>query len=456
MQINGNALEGEDAIFLHANFMQAFLQYMRARGLDASTMTKSDRQAASGIAVEEALRATYRDSSDLANWLNKGRQLKGIGFLVEGVMPFTKTPINVAKRSIEYSPIGIIQGAVKAVQAYTNGKCTKAEAIDRMSSGLTGTGLMALGYFLAQSGILRSKGKDDSKEEAYLEATGTQQYSINVGDVSMDMSFAAPTSVPMFMGAALFEALKGELSLSTLLEIAGDSLDPLMEMSFLSSVNSALQSYNTDNIGGALGAVGANVLKSYIGQFLPTVGAKVANVVDPINRSAKGDKTSVLGATTDSFLRSNAKKIPGLTYLLEPSIDVKGEQTTQYDFGSWALDFANSFVLPGRINVVNRDRTDNVLIHLYEQTGRTDILPAVPSTKYLTYKGARYTFDAKQYTQYCEDYGKETYIAIKRVMASDGWRNMTDVEKCDAIADAMEESQKQTKTRWLEKFGALD
>ena len=72
---------------------------------DEKTMAK-----ARSYAVEEAKKATYRDNSELADWLSRMSKKGGIaGLVIEGVLPFKKTPINILKRGIEYSPIGLLE-----------------------------------------------------------------------------------------------------------------------------------------------------------------------------------------------------------------------------------------------------------------------------------------------------------------------------------------------------------
>ena len=478
-RVVGNALEREDEWFLHWNYRYAFQAYMKARGLDAATMTPAQISEANTIALEEANKATYHDASALATLINKMHRLKGIGWLAEGIMPFTKTPINIAKRSVEYSPIGFMKGIMDTVNAFSKGEITKAKAVDELSCGLTGSGLLVLGYALAKAGILRAKGEDDDKAETFMEQTGTQDYSVNIPnapifgrDISIDASFAAPASVPLFMGAALCEAMNGEFSLDDLFSVAGltsfaketevvaaNALDPLMEMSFLSSVDEALKQYgSSDNVGGNVGLVIKQMAKSYLGQFFPTFGAKIANIIDPYTRSGKGDITSPLGSDWDAWFRSSVvKKIPGATYKLEPSIDVHGDTQTQYEFGAWALEFANSWFLPGKITVENRNKWDNMLVDMYTQTGRTDIFPTLPSKKYVTHKGERYELDAKQFTQYQQDYAKDSYVAIKDAFNSSAYHNAKDdAERCDILSKALTESHTNTNKRWLEALGAYD
>ena len=90
-------------------------------------------------------------------------------------------------------------------------------------------------------------------------------------------------------------------------------------------------------------------LRNYASQYVPTVGGKIANIIDDTKRttkSAASSKESFGGTVLDQYGRSIAQKIPGLSFTNEPYVTVKGERITQDNFGEWALEFANQFSNP--------------------------------------------------------------------------------------------------------------
>ena len=311
---------------------------------------------------------------------------------------------------------------------------------------------------LAKAGILRAGGEDKKKYETYLEDTGDQTYAFKFGNVSVNMSAIAPATIPLFMGVALNEMVErndGSVDLSAITDTIAGTLNPFMEMSFMSSLNNALKSYNNDGIGGALGSAVTSALQNYGSQYLPTLGGKIAQFADPTLRSTKSSATSPLGGNADYYLRSLAKKVPGATTALQPDVDIWGRTTTKDSFGDWALDFANKFILPTNVKITNRDAVDKELIRVVESTGTTDFLPS-DGNKYFTVKGQKYTMNARQYAQYSQDRGQAAYAAIKEVMASPSYVNATDDVKADMLNKAKEAAYKSVNTIWKEKLGALD
>ena len=467
-------LEVEDAWGLRRAYKKALMEHMVAQGYTMNNKGQVGKFDSKGKfteisteamnkaidwATNQAWTATFRGPSKLASMLNDISKMNTASkMIVEGVMPFKKTPINIAKTGGMYSPAGIIIGTTQLLTKVKQGKMSAAQAIDNLSAGLTGSALMALGIMLAKAGILRAGGEDKKKYETYLQDTGDQTYSFKFGNVSVNMSAIAPATIPLFMGVALNEMVErndGSVDLSAITDTIAGTLNPFMEMSFMSSLNNALKSYNNDGIGGALGSAVTSALQNYGSQYLPTLGGKIAQFADPTLRSTKSSAASPLGGNADYYLRSLAKKVPGATTALQPDVDIWGRTTTKDSFGDWALDFANKFILPTNVKITNRDAVDKELIRVVESTGVTDFLPS-DGNKYFTVKGQKYTMNARQYAEYSQDRGQAAYAAIKEVMASPSYVNATDDVKADMLNKAKEAAYKSVNTIWKEKLGALD
>lgn len=469
-------LEVEDAWGLEKNYKRALMEYMKARGYTLNEEGKAGKVGKDGAftemtneqmnkaiewATNQAWTNTFRGPSQLATELNKISKMNTVSkMIVEGVMPFKKTPINIARQGFMYSPGGIVVGTTELFTKVKQGKMSAATAIDHLSSGLTGTALFALGAMLAKAGILRGNGEDKKKYETYLEDTGDQTYSFKFGNASIDMSAIAPATIPLFMGAALQEAVArkndGEgVDLSAITDVLAGTLNPFMEMSFMASLNSALKNYNNDGIGGALGSTIMTSVQNYGSQYLPTLGGKVAQFLDPTRRTTKSDATSPIGGNLDYYGRSLLKKVPGAEALLQPDVNVWGRTDTKDSFGAWALDFANKFILSTNVKITNRDAVDNELIRVVESTGNVDFLPS-DGSKSFTVKGQKYTMNAKQYTQFSQERGQAAYAALKDVMVSSAYQSATDEEKASMLKKALDAAYKQVNNVWKERLGAYD
>lgn len=467
MNKNFDLMGKEDEIFLRSAYIDAYTQYLVAQGIDPAKITKEQAAAAHNIAFKEAHAATFRDASALATWLNRVPNGAAKLFL-QGALPFVKTPINVAKRGVEYSPAGLIRGVQMAADIMAKGdgsKYTVSQAVDRIATGTTGTALAAIGFWLAKAGILRGTGDEDEEVETFLTATGDKNYSFNFSfggkEYAMDASGLAPINIPLFLGVAAYEVMSrdsGErASLSDFTALVSGITDPMMEMSFLSSLDSALAAYNSaDSVGGSLGAVAWNAAKSYASQFLPSFAARTADLIDPTQRTTAGDATSAVGTGMNQFGRSLVNKVPAATFALEPKIDVKGQKNVSRGFADFALDFANAYILPGKITVKNRDSVDRELVEIAANTGNANFLPEVATRKYFTYNKQKYTMNASQFTSYQRDLGEQVYAALKKVMARSDWGTLTDDQKASLLEDAKSTAEKTVKEKYLDILGAYD
>lgn len=468
-------LEVADAWSLEDNYKRALTEYMKAQGYSLKdgkagktgkdgTFTEISPEAMNKAiewASGQAWTNTFRGPSKLATELNKISKMNPVAKLVvEGVLPFKKTPFNVAKQGFWYSPAGLVTGTVELLTKVKQGKMSAATAIDHMASGLTGTALMALGVVLAKAGIIRGGGEDKKKYETYLEDTGDQTYSFKFGNASINMSAIAPATIPLFMGVALQEMLSRNgddegVDLSTITDVLAGTLNPFMEMSFMSSLNSALKNYNNEGIGGALGSTIMTAAQNYGSQYLPTLGGKVAQFIDPTQRTTKSSATSPVGGNMDYYWRSLVKKVPGAEATLQPDVNIWGQTTTKDSFFDWALDFANKFILPTNVKITNRDAVDNELIRVVESTGIVDFLPS-DGNKYFTVKGEKYKMNASQYTQYSQERGQAAYAALKSTMASASYKNASDEQRADMLKKALDNAYKAVNNTWKEKLGAFD
>lgn len=94
----------EDDPFVKSNFSNRLASYMKAQGINTLEDVPND---AIQTAYQEALKATFKDD----NYMTKAFQSvkKGTGKFGEVLLPFVKTPANLAKRGIEYSPVGFVE-----------------------------------------------------------------------------------------------------------------------------------------------------------------------------------------------------------------------------------------------------------------------------------------------------------------------------------------------------------
>ena len=456
------ALSEGDTVFLEKQYKRSFAQIMTARGYTPDTMTAKQRSECMNYAINEAKRSTFHDANSLADAMTKIENKNlATKILVGGTVPFKKTPLNVLARGVEFSPIGLIQGTGQMLTDVKAGKMDASTAIDKMSSGLVGSSLMALGYFLAKSGVI--SGGDNDEDKYYQSDLGKQEYALNLpGGSSMTIDWAAPASIPLFMGVALQGLIDGSGS-SDEAQTVGDHIDaflgtlssitdPLVEMSMLQGLQDTLEAVaNARSDGNSLiGAALVTAGRGYASQFVPTIGGQIARTIDPVRRDTAGDPTSELGKDLDKTTNKMQAKIPGLASELEPYINVWGEQ--EINEHSWPVRLLEQTILPGYLDEVDMTPVDVELTRLYSVTQDPSVVPSNYPYRTLKSGDERYVLTADEYTEFKIENGRAMYAAAEDAINSSQYSRMSDDEKVSYVAKAIKDAQNDILKRYKKKY----
>lgn len=464
--LNDTTLEAEDGWGLKAGYKKALSEYMTANNLTPENITDKQLSKARNYAVEQAKIATFHQESKLASLINQlSHKNKFSKYVTDAVVPFVKTPINVAKAGLEYNPVGLIKSMVLDTAQLRKGNITINQYIDNISKGLTGTGIALIGYALADSGVLKASGSDDDDKETYDESRGLQTYSIQIGDNTYSLDWLAPTGIPLFVGAELAEIVNAKKieknssstdedstyskildSGTNLLNALANSMNPMTEMSMLSGLTSALSSYEQGS-SQMLASIGTNSLKSYVNQFVPTALGQIAKTTDEYERSTTSTKSGVLSKAVDSTKNQIMSKIPGLRQLLPTKTDIWGNNIKQAEnVVQRALENA---VFPYTRKEVSNTEVDKALLDLYEQTGENSVLPDIID-KTFKIDGQTYRMTADEYSKYKKSYGQTSYNLINNLVTTQEYKNLTTEQKQKAIESIYSYAKESNKINYAE------
>jgi hypothetical protein len=458
------ALSKGDTVFLEKQYKRSFAQIMTARGYTPDTMTAKQRSECMSYAINEAKRSTFHDASTVAEFFNKlENHNKFSRVVVGGAVPFKKTPVNVLKRGVDFSPIGLIQGTGQMLTDVKAGKMDASTAIDKMSSGLVGSSLLALGCFLAKSGVIT--GRNDDEDKYYKSDLGYQEYALNLGDgVSFTIDWTAPASIPLFMGVELYNIVDktngGEINnLGDVFEAVGGSLlsisDPLLELTMLQGLQDSLNNAYVKNETTGDSEFSpmrflSNAGISFASQFTPSIGGQIARTIDPVRRDTVGDPTSELGKDLDKVTNKMQAKIPGLASDLQPYINVWGEQ--EINEHSWPVRLLEQTILPGYLDEVDMTPVDVELTRLYSVTQDPSVVPSNYPYRTLKSGDERYVLTADEYTEFKIENGRAMYAAAEDAINSSQYSRMSDDEKASYVAKAIRDAQDDILKRYKKKY----
>lgn len=498
LDFNYEALEKEDMLMFKPTFKKAFAQWCDNHKItDLSAMTDAQMTEAGKYAIAKAEYATFRDASALSKILTKakadtagkkGQTIFGTGayraanMAIEGHMPFIKTPVNIVRRSMDYSPVGLIRGVVK-LTTVKNPELFK-QGIHDMCSGMTGTGVFVFGMYLASTGHITVQAgsglNEKSSGDAYYDRDmGFQDYSLVVGgeapkwakkaagkikdmfgltlhnpldnkEYSVSIDWASPMQTALFMGATLFEQKEKEgWSPDTLFDTAIKVFNPMLDMSFMQTSKETFESFtdkvyrngtgdNADWAGAIKQTVFGRIPQGYIGSFVPQMLSQVVSGADKYQRDTRSTLEDPVAASWDSWRRQMINKIPVLRWTENnKKIDRFGRDKMNTGGDNIVMRMINATINPSNVKRITFDETDKELIKVYN-----DIPDEDSQKKYFWYSftgNPDYELANGERMTYKElyDYGvaKRTNQTdeIKAMIASDSYKNMTNKMKVDEI-----------------------
>lgn len=436
---NTAALDRGDVLFNRPAYVESFAQALKAKGVTAEEAQSGAKPelvaAAREYAINEAQKATYRNTTALSELLARAghyqgdnKAAKALSIAYDAVMPFRKTPANILTTGLDYSPVGIAKAVKQAAVDVKSGKATAADAVDSLCEGLTGTGILALGAYLASEGLLNLRAGDDDDEEAFNKTLGHQDYALELGGRSYTLDWAVPAAIPLFAGAALVE---GGMDFGGLMDAVSNIGDVVLETSMLSTFNDIIRniSYADNPMASAVG----RVVSSYASQFLPTVGGKIASALDDtVRKSYVESGTSQLERDAKYFGQTVLRKTPFAREAMQPSIDMWGEEVSN---GDPLLRIIQNTVSPSTVKEIKNDAVTQEVRRLYEATGEG--LPSAAEKSFVV-NGERKYLTGEEYTEYAKVMGQTRRQVLEPLLKSKGYQKLSDADKAKAVGYAYE------------------
>ena len=441
---NSNALEAEDMLFKNIHYIHALAGFLQARKVDLGNVSQEILDEARIYAVKEAKKATFNDESALANAIQRfGSKNLAFNMAVEGVLPFKRTPINIIKRGIEYSPIGLIKTATKGLYDVKKGKISLTECIDGFASGLTGTGLLALGMVLSSLGAITG-GEDDDDKSQFEKWLGKQEYAVEIGGKSYTVDWAAPANIPFFIGVEIANIGRNEedFTFANIFNTMWNALEPITNLSMLSGIQSVIESARYAEPSQVISSIAVDALTSYGMQVVPSLSGAVARTIDPTQRSWYTDKNDKWLDSTAQTVKNNIQsKVPGLSYTQIPKIDMWGREVSR---GGTAERVLENFVSPGYYSEIEVTETSEELKRIFNETDQ-DVFPNIAAKSFKVGNETKH-LTAQEYVTYAKAKGSYSYEYIKEFMEAAAYKKLTDAEKADVITNLYKYANAKAKT----------
>lgn len=469
IQKNYAALEWEDvALTLKHEYQKNYVRWAKSKDIPLDKldeMTPQQKTMADAYAMRRAEIATFRDNSKMADVLVRfkektagkagdGSWLYRAGNMVlESQMPFVKTPVNILRRSIDYSPISLLR-AMNNLRKVSDVEALKT-GIHQLSTGLTGTGVFMLGATLAANDFITVNVGDVSGDEYYDRDMGYQDFSIKLraGDheYSVTIDWVSPMQVSLFMGANAFDTLqKDGLTTRDIFDGLLKIFDPMMDMSFMSSAKDTMDMFFEDafrsdedpdkrHYGDAImNALFGSVPQGYLNSFVPQIFSQTAGMLDNKMRDTRSTREGPLARSWESWKRKMINKVPVLREkILNPKIDRFGNDVKTGS--NPVIKFLNAYLNPSNVKEIHFTEMDKEIIDIYNN------MPDSDNKKYYFYNftgnpsyelanGKRMSYE--ELYRYGKKSRQDQAASINTMIKSNSYKNMTYAMKADEVNSA--------------------
>ena len=448
--------------------------------------------------TEAAVRATervFQEDNNIVSAINGARRESPmIDLMITSIMPFLKTPTNVASRMMQYSPIGLARAIIQ--YGLWDGKRNGGANFDQrkfvmnLGRGLTGTGVAVVGALLASLGAIQPGREDEEdKRRGVIRKAQGRSYStyFKLGDWEIPLDFAQPSSGPLYIGAKIAWALEemgDDVNVPALIGtiLYGSALETgnqLFDNSFLSGFSALFSGYN--DAAGIASNIAENIAENQASRLTPSAIRALAKVTDPYVRDVYSQN-----AVKQFLNRQIVQNWPLLRQTLPVKTDITGDATLQNGYYNWgkenqnaALHFLNAFATPWTTLGEKNDAALDTLIDLSYRTGETSFLPGemVSASKYEVsvtktlakelkvgkvgfnqYEGfkIRLTDEEKRWANstYADTLfngsGRDV-IGLRAMMSGNRWERMSDEERIEAVRDIQKTAKKQVLTELVRR-----
>lgn len=175
------------------------------------------------IAEHIAEERTFTDINTLSNigrWIqalpmkfkDNPRTAQIIEFSINALAPYITTPLNIVKRGVEYSPLGLTEGFAQLGKVLAKGEpITMAQQryiVDRISRGIAGTVLLMLGMAAYDKGLATGKVPSSKDMREFFNQVQIYPNSLKIGDNTIDLTRLQPIATTVLAGVNLEKSIK--------------------------------------------------------------------------------------------------------------------------------------------------------------------------------------------------------------------------------------------------------
>jgi len=373
-------------------------------------------------ATKDANYATFHDPNKLSGLASSIKRWAGQKWYTklpaEVVAPFTGVPSSIAGKTVSYSPIGLVRGAIdvgRVMLSKVPMPELQRQAAQEVGRGVMGTGLFALGAYLMSKGLMTGQPKDAAEAHQW-QLENKPSNSVLIGGKWRSINSIGPQNLVLLAGAKYNEEMsKPDRSVGAYaMGLGKDQLN----QTFLAGIQQPLAALTDPTRYG----------KSYVGNLMsspiPNFVKDTSKAFDPYARE--------MNSSMDYIKAS----IPGVRNTMLPKRDVLGNIIPQEPTGINAyIDLFNSKT-PIHNQVVDElARLNNI---------GSNATPGA-LTKNQTINGVKQTLTPEQLNALEAAIGPEVTAQLQALFNSSGYKALSDEDKANAINSVVTQVRKKVR-----------
>ena len=233
-------------------------------------------------AITHAEYVTFQADNTLAKAVSAFKRVDGMALPTDFVMPFIKTPTNVVTNVIDFSPFGTVKNTITGiVNQIKTGKFNQKGFVESVSRQLTGTGIMALGYYLAQKGMMTGAYPEDERTRQLWKVKGVEDQALKIGERWYTLKRLSPLGNLLALGADWHNADSTGL-IDRTKETAFKGIKVFTEQPFFEGISNLTDAYKAPerNLG--------RYTDRLAGSFVPSIVRRLANAFDSEKKETEG------------------------------------------------------------------------------------------------------------------------------------------------------------------------
>lgn len=444
-------LDAGDRPFYEATFNNSINNQLILNNTDIVTQDMID------IATNEALSRTWQDNNNYTKFVLSIRNAfngkfdigkihtKGFRYgLGDVLIPFAKTPANLTKAIVDYSPIGLVNSLVegnnirKAIGRSDLTAQQQHKFVQDLGKATAGTMLYVIGYALAKAGITSGESDEDKDVANFMKNNlGTTQYSIKIGNKTFTYDWAQPIAAPIAMMANLANKDSQEENLlEEITSVLDIPMNMILEQSFMQSIQEVLS-----NNGGVIEGVIQQVL-DLPSRAVPTFLKQITDMTDTTQRT-----TYEKGKPIETSVNKVKAKVPGLSKQLAPVSDTLGNDVKKYGGETNPFLYAfHTFINPANINSNQKNKAGSEVYKVYQKTGDKTIFPRQAEYTQII-DGTKITLTSNERYQYQKTTGAYVDKVVNELLKSNTYKKLSAAEKAKILTEIASDSNELAKEK---------